>query len=94
MRYKHFKNANVDVSKLAVGTWAIGGNRYGDVNEKDSIAAIRTMLDRGVNIIDTAPAYGLGHSEEVVGKAIKGLDSSQLPEGQGLHQIHQRIQLL
>ena len=36
------------------------------------------MLDRGVNIIDTAPAYGLGHSEEVVGKAIKGLDRSKI----------------
>lgn len=74
MRFKHFKNANVDVSKLAVGTWAIGGLKYGDVNEKDSIAAIRAMLDGGVNLIDTAPSYGLGVSEQVVAKAIKGLD--------------------
>ena len=77
MRYKHFKNADVDVSKLAVGTWAIGGLNYGAVNENDSIAAIRTMLDGGVNIIDTAPSYGLGVSETVVGKAIKGLDRSK-----------------
>lgn len=78
MRFKHFKNANVDISKLAVGTWAIGGNRYGEVNEKDSIDAIRAMLDGGVNIIDTAPAYGNGYSEQVVGRAIKGYDREKL----------------
>ena len=77
MRYTHFKRADVDVSKMAVGTWAIGGNRYGEVDEKDSIDAIRAMLDGGVNLIDTAPGYGTGHSEEVVGKAIKGLDRSK-----------------
>lgn len=71
MRYKQFQNANVKVSSLAVGTWAIGGDGYGAVNEKDSIAAIRTMIDNGVNIIDTASSYGAGHSEEVVGKAIR-----------------------
>lgn len=71
MRYKQFKNANVLVSSLAVGTWAIGGDSYGEVNEKDSIAAIRTMIDNGVNIIDTASSYGAGHSEEVVGKALR-----------------------
>lgn len=78
MRYKHFKNAGVDVSKLAVGTWAIGGARYGDITEKDSIDAIRAMIDGGVNLIDTAPAYGVGHSERVVGEAIKGLDRSKI----------------
>ena len=60
MRYKHFKNANVDVSSLAIGTWAIGGARYGEVNEEDSINAIHTMIDKGVNLIDTAPAYNCG----------------------------------
>ena len=77
MRYTHFKSANVDISQMAVGTWAIGGTRYGEVDEKDSIDAIRAMLDGGVNLIDTAPGYGVGHSEEVVGKAIKGLDRSK-----------------
>ena len=72
MRYKHFKNAGVDLSKLAVGTWAIGGARYGKVDEKDSIEAIRAMLDGGVNIIDTAPGYGMGTSEKIVAKAIEG----------------------
>lgn len=71
MRYKKFKNADVEVSSLAAGTWAIGGDGYGEVNEKDSIEAIRTMIDNGVNLIDTASSYGAGHSEEVVGKAIR-----------------------
>ena len=72
MRYKHFKNANVDVSSLAIGTWAIGGARYGETNEKDAIEAIHTMIDNGVNLIDTAPAYNCGTSEEIVGRALKG----------------------
>ena len=69
MRYKHVGNA--DISALAVGTWAIGGQQWGDVNEKDSIDAIRAMIDGGVNLVDTAPIYGNGHSEEVVGKALE-----------------------
>lgn len=77
MRYKHFKNSNVDVSALAVGTWATGASGYGDVNDQDSIDAIRAMLDGGVNLIDTAPCYGEGYSEKIVGKAIKGLDRSK-----------------
>ncbi len=78
MRYKHFGHADVDVSALAVGTWALGDFGYGDVNEKDSIDAIHAMFDNGVNLIDTAPVYGAGHSEEVVGRALKGYNRSEL----------------
>lgn len=70
MRYKKFGNTDLNLSELAVGTWAIGGTGWGDVNEKDSIDAILTMVDQGVNLIDTAPSYGRGHSEIVVGKAL------------------------
>lgn len=66
MRYKHFKNAGVSVSALAVGTWAIGGQNYGQVNRSDSVRAIRTMIDQGVNLVDTAPCYGNGASEKIV----------------------------
>lgn len=59
-------------SALTVGTWAIGGANWGDVNKADSIKAIHAMLDNGVNSIDTAPAYNFGESERVVGEAIKG----------------------
>lgn len=77
MRYKHLEKPNVDVSVLAAGTWLVGGDEYGDVTEKDCIKAIHTLLDNGVNLIDTAPCYGNGHSEEVVGRAIAGLDRSK-----------------
>lgn len=72
MRYKHFQNAGVDVSELAVGTWAIGGDNYGSVDREASIQAIRTMIDNGVNLVDTAPCYGNGYSEKVVGEALAG----------------------
>jgi len=77
MRYKHFKNAGVEASALTVGTWAIGGANsagvsWGEVDDKQSIYAIHAMLDNGVNMIDTAPVYGEGHSEIVVGQALKG----------------------
>ena len=78
MRYKKFSNAAVEVSSLAVGTWAIGGLRYGEVTEKDSIAAIRTMIDNGVNLVDTAPAYNSGESERIVGRAIKELNRDKI----------------
>jgi len=77
MRYKKFGKTEMDVSVLTVGTWAIGGHNWGDVDQKNSIEAIRAMLDNGVNFIDTAPVYGFGYSEEVVGKAIKGVDRSK-----------------
>ncbi len=77
MRYKHLINANVDVSALAVGTWSLGNCGYGKVDDNNSVSAIRTMLDGGVNLIDTAPIYGAGYSEKIVGKAIHGLDRSK-----------------
>lgn len=72
MRYKKLERAGVNISSLAAGSWAIGGEGWGDVNTEDSIAAIHKMFELGVNMIDTAPAYGSGHSEEVVGQALKG----------------------
>lgn len=75
MRYTHLKNSDVDVSQLAVGTWAIGGDSFGE-NDGDaaSMSAIRTMLEHGVNLVDTAPCYGNGTSEKIVGNALKGVD--------------------
>jgi aryl-alcohol dehydrogenase-like predicted oxidoreductase len=78
MRYNHFKNADIDVSALAVGTWAIGGDNYGPVDHTEAIGAIRTMLEEGVNLIDTAPCYGNGMSEKIVGEAISGYDREKL----------------
>jgi aryl-alcohol dehydrogenase-like predicted oxidoreductase len=58
------------VSPVALGTWAIGGWMWGGTDEAESILTIRAALEHGVNVIDTAPVYGFGRSEEIVGKAI------------------------
>jgi aryl-alcohol dehydrogenase-like predicted oxidoreductase len=58
------------VSRVAIGTWAIGGWMWGGTDETESISTIRAALDHGVNVVDTAPVYGFGRSEEIVGKAM------------------------
>ncbi len=64
--------SGVKASAVGLGTWAIGGWMWGGTDEAESIAAIQASLDAGVTLIDTAPAYGLGRSEEIVGKALAG----------------------
>ena len=67
-------DSGLDVSIIALGTWAMGGTVevWGCVDDRESIAAIHQALDCGINLIDTAPIYGLGHSEIIVGQAIQG----------------------
>ena len=62
---------DLKVSRIALGTWAIGGWMWAGSDDKDSIRSIHAALDKGINLIDTAPVYGFGHSEEIVGQAIK-----------------------
>jgi len=62
--------ASLKASRVALGTWAIGGWMWGGTDEAESIATIRAAPDHGVDVIDTAPVYGFGRSEEIVGKAI------------------------
>jgi aryl-alcohol dehydrogenase-like predicted oxidoreductase len=62
----------LQVSRVALGTWAMGGWMWGGTDTDESIATIRRALDQGINLIDTAPAYGFGESEEIVGKALEG----------------------
>jgi aryl-alcohol dehydrogenase-like predicted oxidoreductase len=61
---------SLEVSRVALGTWAIGGWMWGGTDEAKSIATIRAGVEHGINVIDTAPAYGFGRSEEIVGQAI------------------------
>jgi aryl-alcohol dehydrogenase-like predicted oxidoreductase len=61
---------SLEVSRVAVGTWAIGGWMWGGSDEAESIATIRAAVEHGINMIDTAPVYGFGRSEEIIGKAI------------------------
>jgi aryl-alcohol dehydrogenase-like predicted oxidoreductase len=60
-------------SRIGLGTWAIGGWMWGGSDEASSIATIRGAVQSGINVIDTAPVYGFGHSEEIVGKALEGI---------------------
>ena len=71
MRYTMLGKTELKVSQATIGTWAIGGAGWGDVNKKESMEAIETMIERGVNLIDTAPFYGLGESEKIVGEVIR-----------------------
>ncbi|MEA3462371.1 MAG: aldo/keto reductase [Bacteroidota bacterium] len=64
--------SDVQVSPIVFGAWAIGGWMWGGANEKDSIRAIHACLDHGISSLDTAPIYGFGLSEKLVGEAIKG----------------------
>jgi aryl-alcohol dehydrogenase-like predicted oxidoreductase len=77
MKTRRLGYTNLKLSTVGLGTWAIGGGgwafAWGPQDDGESIATIRYALEQGVNWIDTAPVYGLGHSEEVVGRAIQGL---------------------
>lgn len=77
MQKKQLGNSDLHLTPIGVGAWAIGGGgwkfAWGPQDDNDSIAAIRKALDAGINWIDTAAVYGLGHSEEVVARALEGV---------------------
>jgi aryl-alcohol dehydrogenase-like predicted oxidoreductase len=64
------KIANAEVSRIGLGTWAIGGQEWGAVPDEAAVATCLSALEHGTNFIDTAPIYGHGRAEEIVGKAI------------------------
>jgi len=70
MQYRKIGTTDIEASVVAVGAWAMGGWMWGGTDEKAGIEAIHAALDEGVNLIDTAPIYGFGVSEQIVGKAI------------------------
>jgi aryl-alcohol dehydrogenase-like predicted oxidoreductase len=76
METKRLGNSDMMITRIGVGAWAIGGGgwafAWGPQDDNESIAAIQAALDRGINWIDTAAIYGLGHSEEVVARALAG----------------------
>ena len=76
MEKKRLGNSDMDITRIGIGAWAMGGGgwafSWGPQDDDASIAAIHAALDAGVNWIDTAPVYGLGHSEEVVARALEG----------------------
>ena len=81
MQFKTLGNSDLSISRIGFGAWALGGRwsyGWGPQDDADSIKAIHHALDAGINWIDTAPVYGLGTSEQVVGEAIKGLSNKPL----------------
>lgn len=81
MRTKRLGNTELDVSVVGLGTWAIGGPwqfGWGPQNDADSIRTILAAVDAGINWIDTAPIYGCGHSEYIVGQALREMSEKPL----------------
>jgi methylglyoxal reductase len=72
METRTIGQSGIEASVVGLGTWAIGGWMWGGTDETASINAINASIDNGITLIDTAPAYGMGKSEEIVGKAING----------------------
>jgi aryl-alcohol dehydrogenase-like predicted oxidoreductase len=70
MEYIEIPGTEIKASRVALGAWAIGGWMWGGTDERESVDTIRAALDKGVNLVDTAPVYGFGRSEEIVGKAL------------------------
>src|SRR6267143_2104516 len=70
MPFAGIPGTSLEVSRIALGTWAIGGWMWGGSKETESIDTIRAALDRGITLVNTAPVYGFGRSEEIVGKAL------------------------
>jgi methylglyoxal reductase len=71
MRMRPLGSSGIDASVVGFGAWAIGGWMWGGTTESDAIRAIHAALDAGINLVDTAPIYGFGVSEEIVGKALR-----------------------
>jgi aryl-alcohol dehydrogenase-like predicted oxidoreductase len=72
MEYRKLGTTDVNISVISLGTWGIGGEFFGETDEQEAIGALQAGLDNGMNLIDTAPVYGRGESEKIVGKALKG----------------------
>ncbi|WP_020494012.1 aldo/keto reductase [Verrucomicrobium sp. 3C] len=71
MEYTSLRGLDEQVSRIGLGTWVVGGWMWGGAEEKEAIAAIEAAVDAGISFLDTAPVYGFGRAEEIVGKAIR-----------------------
>jgi len=71
MRYRKIGNSDLEVSTVALGTWVFGGDCWGEADDSMSMRVVEQAIEKGINFIDTAPIYGNGRSEEVIGRAIR-----------------------
>ncbi len=74
MEFAQIAGTNLRISRVGLGTWAIGGWMWGGSDECEAIGTIQAAFGHAINLVDTAPVYGFGHSEEIVGKAIAGAE--------------------
>ncbi len=82
MQTRKLGRTDLELTTVGLGTWAMGGPwqfGWGPQDDSESIAAIHRSIERGINWIDTAPIYGMGHSEEIVARALKEMGSSKRP---------------
>jgi aryl-alcohol dehydrogenase-like predicted oxidoreductase len=70
MEHTKLNGSKQDVSRIALGTWSIGGFMWGGTDDQAALRTIRAVLEHGINLIDTAPVYGQGCAEELVGRAV------------------------
>lgn len=78
MEYRKLGKTDLTLSAITYGAFAIGGTMWGGNEKKDSIESVKASIDHGVTTLDTAPFYGFGLSEEMIGEAIKGYDRSKI----------------
>ena len=96
MEKRRLGTTDMEITPVGFGCWAIGGANWaygwGSQSDRDAIEAIEKAVELGINWIDTAAVYGLGHAEELVGRALRGLDEkpfvfTNMKTGQGLDDI-------
>lgn len=78
MEYRKLGKTDLELSAITYGAFAIGGNMWGGNEKKDSIDSVKASIDNGVTTLDTAPFYGFGLSEEMIGEAIQGYDRTKI----------------
>src|SRR3954468_12402394 len=101
MHYRKFGRTDLMVSEIGFGAWAIGGNSkvgatpigWGEADDSVSTSAIHAALDAGINFFDTADFYGLGHSEELLGRELKGNEEAIIATKVGHRNVSNTIVL-
>ena len=78
MQYRKIGSSDLEVSSICLGTWVFGGQCWGEVEDAQSVSVVEEAASRGINFIDTAPIYGGGRSEEVIGKALKNISGDMI----------------
>ncbi|MDR3336431.1 MAG: aldo/keto reductase, partial [Treponema sp.] len=89
MKYRKFGNSGIEISVIGLGTWPLGNDFFGAVDENAGIEVVHKALDTGINLIDTSPAYGQAYEAEIaVGKALKGRrDKAVVSTKCGVHRV-------